>query len=298
MNAFVIRDVCPVCARRDPLTLFSAPFTRPDIWAYIEEHFEHRVPKGVLDGGRYTLVECRGCGLIWQYEVLNDEFMNELYENWISLDHTVEKTRTLFNLPAQLARDVEGVAGLIRSSPTKVKILDFGAGIGMFCRMADLYGYDVTALELSPSRSKYLSQFGIRVISDLTPSQDRKYDFINTEQVFEHLAHPLEVLRRLIADFLKPGGIVKISVPNGKGMRPRIQRASTLPHGPVEPLEHINCFSSRPLRTLGERAGLRAIPEPLTVGPDPTPAKYAKALVRRWVSPHYRPVYFQQPHVT
>ena len=42
-----------------------------------------------------------------------------------------------------------------------------------------------------------------------------EYDFINTEQVLEHVVDPYSVIN-LLASLLKDNGILKISVPNAK----------------------------------------------------------------------------------
>jgi SAM-dependent methyltransferase len=87
-------------------------------------------------------------------------------------------------------------------------------------------------------------------------------DFVNTEQVFEHVPAPRELAKRLAAS-LKPGGILKICVPYGEDIERRIElgewqaeRGSRHSLDPVAPLEHINCFKFETLRRLAADLGL------------------------------------------
>jgi SAM-dependent methyltransferase len=91
----------------------------------------------------------------------------------------------------------------------------------------------------------------------------RRFDLINAEQVFEHLPEPLDTLRHLSRG-LKPGGLLRIGVPNGTGLKQSLAAWDwTAPKGSarslnaVAPLEHLNCFTRTSLLVLAETAGLR-----------------------------------------
>jgi SAM-dependent methyltransferase len=93
---------------------------------------------------------------------------------------------------------------------------------------------------------------------------DETFDFVNSEQVFEHLVDPRETLRRL-ARSLKPGGWLKIAVPDGSGIADRLQQPDWTSRAlnPVAPLEHLNAFDQEALTELGRQASLaRATPPP------------------------------------
>lgn len=49
-----------------------------------------------------------------------------------------------------------------------------------------------------------------------------QFDFINTEQVFEHIPKPLETLRYL-KKALKTNGVLKISVPTANDIEQRLE---------------------------------------------------------------------------
>lgn len=101
----------------------------------------------------------------------------------------------------------------------------------------------------------------------LSPSQlgEMRFDFINSEQLFEHLPAPSAQLQTL-AKSLKPDGVIRVGVPHAHDVKYRLAlwdwtaadgTAKSL--NAVAPLQHINCYSGRSLATLGAQAGLREI---------------------------------------
>lgn len=194
-----------------------------------------------------------------------------------------------------------------RLPPGELKALDFGFGWAEWTRMAAAYGIDVCGAELSQVRIDYAASIGIRVVdADALPS--REFHFINTEQVFEHLLEPGRVLRQLAAA-LRPGGLLKISVPDCDRAIRKLRRAGAFAGlsdediMPIAPFEHINSFTHDSLVAVGREAGLaplrpslRALYNSSSGWMEPTAA--LKALARplyRHVYPKTSFVYFVQP---
>lgn len=120
----------------------------------------------------------------------------------------------------------------------------------------------VYGTELSQARIEYAKASGIKVIT-WEDIPNYRFDFINTEQVFEHLSEPMETLVHL-KRALKPGGMIKISVPNGWDIKRRLRIGDwTAPKGsrnslnPIAPLEHINCFNHEVIVKMASRVGLK-----------------------------------------
>lgn len=140
-------------------------------------------------------------------------------------------------------------------------MLDFGFGWAEWAKMAMAYGCEVAGAELSKERREYAASIGLQLV-DLDDLPVRRFHFINTEQVFEHLVNPYAVLQRLAAS-LTQNGIIKVSVPDSKRSLNAIRRTKQLSSlsaqriMPIAPLEHINCFEYGSLTTLGARAGLK-----------------------------------------
>jgi SAM-dependent methyltransferase len=92
-----------------------------------------------------------------------------------------------------------------------------------------------------------------------------RFDFINTEQVFEHIPEPLETLRHLIKS-LETNGIIKISVPTANDVDRRLKIMdweapidSRNSLDPVTPLEHINYFKRSSIRIRYKSHGIGSL---------------------------------------
>jgi SAM-dependent methyltransferase len=292
---FVERIGCPLCAESRFAVLRRAALTAPEVWDFLARYYEGRVARSELEGGLYEVRRCDACGFLWQAWHLDDAGMQRLYEEWISAEQSLaKKTQAEVTLFDGYAREASAIARRLGRRPCEIRVLDFGMGWGAWCRMAQAYGYDVAGYELSRARQQYARAAGIRVVDSLDALG--RYDFVNCHHALEHVPDPLATLARLVAA-LAPGGIVRLSVPDGAGMEAALQAPDwRAGKDALHPLEHLNCFTSDTLARLAERAGLRAAPDPavplravalrrrllsaLRVGPAPsagTTACFAKA---------------------
>ncbi len=152
-------------------------------------------------------------------------------------------------------------------SPPSLAFLDFGMGWADWALMAKAFGCDSYGTELSRKRVEHATANGIQVISwDQIP--EYRFDFINTEQVFEHISEPLNTLRHL-AGSLKSTGMLKIAVPTAGGIERKLRRMDwAAPTGsedslmPVAPLEHINCYRRSTLVRMAQEAGMEEVRMP------------------------------------
>lgn len=271
----VLRDRCPACGEPGGELLYDRPYDQPPISTYLERYYgaQGGFDPAPLAGGRFQLAGCGRCGLVWQRQAPDEALAHALYEVWIDPQAARRRFldgRTVKN-QSRCAGELMLVLRMLGRRPPEVALLDFGMGWGKWCLMARAFWCPVWGMELSPSRLTHARELGLPTLG-WEEIDGRRFDFVNTEQVFEHLAEPLPVLRRLTAA-LVPGGLIKLSVPNGHGMRRRLKglvrggdAAAWAARGrsslvPVRPLEHLNCFDHRSLGALAEAAGL----EPVTV---------------------------------
>lgn len=146
-----------------------------------------------------------------------------------------------------------------------ITALDFGMGQGEWCRLAAAFGLETYGLEYSEEKSSWRLDGGYGVITPRELSEHR-FDFINTEQVFEHLNDPLDTLKRLVQS-LNQGGVIRINVPNGFGIEQKLQSkeswtaAKGAKHAlsAVRPLRHVNCFTGKSLTAMAAQAGLQRV---------------------------------------
>ena len=188
----------------------------------------------------------------------------ELYDQWIPIS---EKSRLHgigdLNKYRYLAGQVEFLIQHLAMPPSEISVLDFGLGWAEWGNMARAYGLKVSGSELSVERINYARSIGFEMLSWAEIPQNL-FHFINTEQVFEHLVSPREILQHL-AKALHPNGVIRISVPDACGMQKKLKalpRLAILPKGylmPIAPLEHVNGFTYKSLVTLGKQAGLKPV---------------------------------------
>ncbi len=146
----------------------------------------------------------------------------------------------------------------------RMRTLDYGTGWALWPRISAQLGCLSFGADLSTSRQDFARQHGVRVVSD-DEIPEHQFDFINAEQVFEHVPDPLALATRL-SEALAPSGILKISVPSGEGVERVIARLDTMDRivqprdiMAIHPLEHINCFKRKSLERLAEKCGLSPV---------------------------------------
>jgi 2-polyprenyl-3-methyl-5-hydroxy-6-metoxy-1,4-benzoquinol methylase len=290
MNAhFDSRENCPCCEAAGGVLLYEKPFCDPPIREYLEAFYS---PQGgvefeYLEGATFTLIECGNCGVIYQKHIANDALMARLYDRWID----PEKVFALIDgrqdaaYFMSLAKQVANVVTWFRRLPSELSCLDFGMGWGHWCRVARGFGCEVAGVELSEARITFAKKAGLHVIAHGDLAQHR-FDYIHTEQVFEHIPNPLATLGDLKRS-LKPRGLLRISVPDGWKIKQKLARGRWLAAkgshdslNAIAPLEHINCFDYHAIVKLAARAGFEE-----RVVPDVHSTSLPDAL-RDWVKPH------------
>ena len=108
------------------------------------------------------------------------------------------------------------------------KVLDFGAGTGLFTSYLKMEGFLVEGVEFSKKAIDYaMKRYGLKFfgsLNELKAETAQLFDIITMIEVIEHLKNPNSILERLYS-FLKPGGTIYISTPNRNGMNARLNRS-------------------------------------------------------------------------
>lgn len=99
----------------------------------------------------------------------------------------------------------------------KGRLLDIGAGSGVFLAEARKRGWQIQGVELDPCAISYAKrQFNISLFKgELYNLKTPKhfFDVVHINHVLEHIYNPVEILKR-IKSIIKPGGFLVIEVPN------------------------------------------------------------------------------------
>ncbi len=263
MVKFITRPACPICGETRANVLVDVTLSESPIAAYLKKYYGGTVPEPLT--GRYTLVLCPRCDSLYQRDILDDAGMDLLYEQWIRAEGSFQKK---FAAPPAVrigyARQCLQVIKAVNKPPHEIRVLDFGMGWGAWLLMAKAFGMLTEGLELSPSRVTYAQANGLKVV---TPQeiQPATYHFINAEQVFEHLADPLTVLKSCFL-WLQPKGFLRIAVPDGGKIKQQIKKGLwSISEMPTMPLEHINTFTPSSLRYFARQNGFQVIHPPLVL---------------------------------
>ncbi|MFM7069046.1 MAG: class I SAM-dependent methyltransferase [Actinomycetes bacterium] len=272
MNAAALqltqRATCPGCDAAVGRTVYSVPFAEPPLRDYLTEFYGGRLDVDALADASYELVDCSSCGLLYQRSRPDDVSLPAFYASVVEADRCDVETRRGDSVRRAAALDVRRTIARCRRPASDVAILDYGAGTGMWVDCAAAVGTETWVCELDPVAADRLAAAGHQVVHpDHLPSE--RFDFVNAEQVLEHVAEPLRVVERL-ARSLRPGGYLRLSVPNGSGVRALLEhpdwsapKSSATSLNAVAPLEHLNCFDHNALAGIGQRGGLTLVQFPL-----------------------------------
>ena len=268
----VKREICPACHTNDSKVIYSLPYEDVVLKEYLTNFYTSQggeIDLNYLKDQNFNLLNCNTCDLVYQEYIPNDELMFTLYNHWINPEKTLERTENFgFSYFNQIATEVISILRHFNKKPKALDILDFGMGWGKWIQMVKAMGANAYGLELSDKKIEVAKANGIKLIAwdDLYNS---KFDYIHTEQVFEHIPNPLTDLK-LLVNALKKDGIIKISVPNGGDIKSRLAKNDwQAPKGSINslnsvaPLEHINCFSSASIIKMAALCKLRPVELPL-----------------------------------
>ncbi len=291
---FIRRPRCELCGCDHPIILLSKAYSNPAVWRFIDRYYEERVDKAVLEQATYEILRCPICGFMWQSQILNGAGMACLYNYWISAENSFQKKQDSGE-EAGYQRQAALIHAFIPQKATAdIHVLDFGMGWGYWCMAAQKTGYQVMGMEIAETRLDFARKQGVQAVTHFSQLSGQVFDFINAEQVFEHIPQPLDTLKTLVAH-LAPKGVVRIAVPDGGKIAQEVTQPDwKASKNAIHPLEHINCFTHQSLAYLGQAAGLAVIPQPITR------SNSAKLLARSLSTSLYRRffgtlLFFQKP---
>jgi 2-polyprenyl-3-methyl-5-hydroxy-6-metoxy-1,4-benzoquinol methylase len=265
--SFESRPACPGCGSQALRSVYRSNFAEGSIGEFVRRNYG--VEPQWLANGDYDLRECADCTLVFQKHVGGANLLNDLYGHWVWQPDDPEDVpmyrADISNV--RLSRDAHELmvaASWIGSPLSELRTFDYGMGLALWARIAAELGCQSYGTDLSQVRMDYAASKGVRTVpADAIPS--KAFDFINVDQVLEHVTNPSAVLKEL-AGALSDRGILKVSVPNGAGAASIIAKLKDGSFAgdqetimPVQPLEHVNTFNRTALAKAAAVAGLREI---------------------------------------
>lgn len=218
-------DTCPLCS--EP----AASARRPSEASAAEVCCNVRA----FADRRFRVARCAGCGSIHAADAISDAELAAYYAAY-------PYHRQRYDLMTMLFYDVYERRLRRAGVRPEHSILDYGCGSGHLLRFlrwkgfSDLAGYDAHSA----------------AFADPAPL-GRRYDCVIAQDLIEHVADPVALLRQL-AELLRPGGILIIGTPNADGID--LGRPEDFRHALHQPY-HRHLFSQAALRAQTEALGLR-----------------------------------------
>jgi len=268
-NLFNKRLNCPACEHNESTEIINLEWNDK----VLTDLFRYRnYPIDFINEESYVILECLNCSLLYQKFCPNDFLLDKIYNKWLKGRNSKENNFHDHSfIPYSSERTIGNISEINQSLnkiidfSDKPKVLDFGMGWGGWCKSAQLMGLEAYGAEITKSQISYNKRNGLKVI-EWAELPNYSFDFINTEQVFEHLAEPYKVLEHLVK-CLKPNGFLKISVPNSIRVKSNLKKdfksewfyAKGKKHSinHVEPLQHLNGFTNHSLDIMASKLGLK-----------------------------------------
>jgi len=199
----------------------------------------------LADRGDVALYRCARCGFVSGRPVvpLSPE---DYYDNYYQGPQ-----------PAGPAARYEEWLACAEARVGRGRLLEVGAGVGGFVRVALRRGWTVEATELSRTALALLSTTSATCFAgDLEEAHytDGRFDLVVSLEVLEHLGDPPRHLKE-ICRIVRPGGLLLLTTPNFDGF----SRKTLGLRWRVVHAEHLGYFTTRTLGTALSQAGFREI---------------------------------------
>lgn len=225
---------------------------------FLSNYYKGTIDIEKLNGQNYKLLECKNCNLIFQEQIPNKKFSYELYEKYIDKDDSLKKKNNYeIKYHKKLSYEMELIKNIFKKENEKISILDFGAGWGFWLNYLKKNNFDVYAFEISETRIDFLKKNQIKIIPDIV-NIDNKFDFIYSEETFEHIPDPKKTLINL-SKILKEDGFIMLRFPSSFLFKLKLNRKYKPCTDCAHPLEHINLLKKKSFEKMIEGSNLEIV---------------------------------------
>lgn len=287
---FVDRNNCISCESTNLMELSSRSFNEDPVKSFIENDPWEEPPLKYIRHVSWSLVKCSDCGQKFHKTILSPEWMTKCYSEWVS-NAAIEKFERIHCKPGwKLDKGKDNTLHFLRLEKLTrnlrklepIRILDFGCGYGDFLSICDKFDAIAYGVDFSPERRLMGKVKIFPDIENLRSTLPTNYRFhaIVMFEVLEHLSEPLIVIKQL-NKLLAPGGVLILTTPDCKELS---SIESPADYRLVNPLSHINAFTSISLRKIAENAGFTQI-RPPTAHVTSDGYKIFKTEIKRWIKP-------------
>ena len=209
--------------------------------------------------GNFPVVRCASCGTAFAWPRPPEDLVLGIYRALEFRQGTLAEALESERAYPNSTLDAERMVRTAREIAGVGRFLDVGSGYGFASRQALDHGFEVDALDPSPSSCKVFEEMNGFVPAPLAfddafaAERPGTYDVVLLNQVMEHVLDPENVAAN-IAAVLKPGGCAAIGVPHfGGSLVSRLQGKRDML---VCPPIHLTYYTKAGMRALFARMGL------------------------------------------
>ena len=198
MNSIIVKS-CPICA-----SVNSVLFDQCEFKGYpIENHL------------------CENCGCVYQSPRMDDEALDAFYAAEYRNVYQGSEGPTKKDLFVQQQR-AQVLANFLKQNDVDISRinvhLDIGCSSGLLLvNFREEFGFKGTGVEPGQVYRNYAQQHGLEVfesLDELKGNAQGRFGLISMIHVLEHLAHPIDYLKNIAAEYLAEDGYLLIEVPN------------------------------------------------------------------------------------
>jgi 2-polyprenyl-3-methyl-5-hydroxy-6-metoxy-1,4-benzoquinol methylase len=224
---------------------------------------------------RDQLVRCASCGLVFANPQFTDEELVDLYRTeYYDEERNLATDFREKDFVATQPLHQTTVNDLLRRYPRlrphqrrRVRVLDFGSGVGFFLHACREAGLDPLGIDFSEVASQVAKQrFSLEVRTEpdraLAELPEGAFDLVTAWQVIEHLRRPRPTLFALVRA-LAPGGVLCLGVPNLGCWRYRLEGGKWFN---IRNQTHLAFYDRKNLSMLLDEAGLVRVTRPVFWG--------------------------------
>lgn len=201
-----------------------------------------------LEGGIAPIRLCRTCGHMFAEARPTHDVLAATYATY-GYDQ-VENAPPAFLYPI-VRRLIDSFEPHRRTG----RLLDVGFGAGTLLEVAQSHGWTTHGVELSPAAVAAGRARGLGTLHEgdfvTLELECESYDVIVMTELIEHLPSPMPFLHKA-ARLLRPGGLLYLTTPHGRGLSGRLLGASW---SVMAPPEHLQLFSASSVRRCLAEAG-------------------------------------------
>ena len=208
-------------------------------------------------GRHHTIVQCQKCGLVYTNPRLDQHDIINTYQAVQDPLYLEERAGRVLTFERHL-KPLERITG----PPVGRSLLDVGCHVGVFVEIAAEHGWDAWGVEPSRWAVEQAQALGLCVVQgtlDTADLPEAYFDVVTMWDVIEHLADPLNALKRAHA-LLGPNGLIVVHTIDIESWFARLLGS----RWPWLMEMHIYYFSRRTLQLMLEKCGftmIKAVPQ-------------------------------------